>query len=174
MRLAKDEKGGDIIMDMTPMIDCVFQLIIFFMLITDMSQKELEELYLPKAVVAAADKPDPNELRPIVNILSNGEMYVKRELIYDPKHDDKYRKMKEYLGRMASQMDKEPIDPKNPSGPKAPKNPILIRADQSTPAKYVQKVMETCGMVGIQIWKVELAAGTELPKDAIVNLDEVK
>ena len=30
MRLAKDEKGGDIMMDMTPMIDCVFQLIIFF------------------------------------------------------------------------------------------------------------------------------------------------
>jgi biopolymer transport protein ExbD len=172
MRLAKDEKGGDIIMDMTPMIDCVFQLIIFFMIITDMSQKELEELYLPKALVAAADKPDPNEMRPIINILSDGSMFVKREVVYDPKKDDKYRKLTEYLGRMANQMAKEPIDPKNPSGPKAPKNPILIRADQATPAKYVQKVMETCGKAGIQIWKVELAAGTEIPKDAKVSMDE--
>ncbi|HTF89045.1 MAG TPA: biopolymer transporter ExbD [Planctomycetota bacterium] len=165
MQLAKDEKGGDILMDMTPMIDCVFQLIIFFMLITDMSQKELEDLYLPKVEVAAADKPKKGEIRPIVNILSDGSIWVKRECYFDPKADDKYKKLKEYLARMAKDMPKGPIFPDKPNGPKAPMNPLLIRADQATPAKYVQKVMEVCGTLGIQIWKVELAAGTDIPKD---------
>ena len=55
-------------------------------------------------------------------------------------------------------MPKEPIDEAKPNGPKAPANPLLIRADQSTPFKHIQKVMELCGREGIQIWKVQLAA----------------
>src|SRR5688500_5737995 len=165
MKLTRETGLGNIALDMTPMIDCVFQLIIFFMLITDMSQKELEELYLPKAEVAAADKPQPGVLRPIVNILSDGTVWVKRDLYFDPAKDDKYRKLKEYLARIAKDMPKEPLDKANPNGPKVPANPLLIRADQATPAKYIQKVMEVCGTVGIQIWKVELAAGTDIPKD---------
>src|SRR5688500_20394381 len=102
MKLTRETGLGNIALDMTPMIDCVFQLIIFFMLITDMSQKELEELYLPKAVVAAADKPDPKEVRPIVNILADGTMWVKREGYYDPKRHDQYARLKEYLARMAN------------------------------------------------------------------------
>ena len=35
---------------------------------------------------------------------------------------------------------------------------LLVRADQNTPFKYVQKVMSFCGLQGIQIWKVQLAA----------------
>ena len=151
MNLKKDSSEAPIEMDMTPMIDCVFQLIIFFMLINDMTQKELEELYLPQAVVAAADKPNPKDLRPIVNIPSSGEIWVKREKYYDPKQDDKYKKLKDYLARMAAAMPKEPLNPANPGGPKVPANALLIRADQATPAKYIQKVMEVCGTQGIQI-----------------------
>ena len=167
MKLEKENHNTPPELDMTPMIDVVFQLIIFFMLITDMSQKELEELYLPKAEVAAADKPDPREVRPIINIISDGTILVMREVYYDPKHDDKYKKLKEYLARAAKRMKMAPINPKDPSSPKVPDNPLLIRADQATPAKFVQKVMEVCGTAGIQIWKVELAAKTEtLASDA--------
>ena len=163
MQLAKEKNDAPPEMDMTPMIDVVFQLIIFFMLITDMSQKELEELYLPKAEVAVADKPDPNEQRPIVNILTDGQIVVKREVLFDPKNDDKYKKLAEFLARAAKAMPKGPIFEDQPNGPQAPKWPLLIRADQATPMKYVQKVMEVCGRQGIQIWKVELAAKTEMP-----------
>ena len=38
--------------NMTPMIDVVFQLIIFLMLANDMSRKEIEDLLLPDAVHA--------------------------------------------------------------------------------------------------------------------------
>ena len=43
-------------MDMTPMIDVVFLLIIFFVLVIDLSQRELEDLILPKATYAVLDE----------------------------------------------------------------------------------------------------------------------
>jgi biopolymer transport protein ExbD len=160
MKLTKTHTE-EIKMDMTPMIDCVFQLILFFMLITDMTQKELEELVLPPAKAAIEDKPIPGVVRPIVNIIADGRILVKRELLFDPENDDGYKALSEYLSDMAFKMPKEPFDKENPAGPKVPANPLLIRADQSTPFHYIQKVMEICGRKGIQIWKVELAATDE-------------
>ena len=43
-------------MDMTPMIDCVFLLMIFFVLVIDLSQKNLEDLILPRAVFQEPDE----------------------------------------------------------------------------------------------------------------------
>lgn len=158
MKMSKHDPMTDVEMDMTPMIDIVFQLIIFFMLITDMTQEELEQLYLPPAVTASPDEPDPNEVRPVINILSDGQILVKRELLYDPKNDDDYAGLKEFLSGMARRMPREPLNEAQPNGPTVPANPLLIRADQSTEFKHIQKVMEICGIEGIQIWKVQLAA----------------
>ena len=44
MNLAKHDADTDMEMDMTPMIDVVFLLIIFFMIITDMTQQDLGDL----------------------------------------------------------------------------------------------------------------------------------
>ena len=41
-----DEMKKDAKMDMTPMIDCVFLLMIFFVLVIDLSQQDLEALIL--------------------------------------------------------------------------------------------------------------------------------
>ncbi|MEO0662385.1 MAG: biopolymer transporter ExbD, partial [Planctomycetota bacterium] len=61
MNLAKHDAETDMDMDMTPMIDVVFLLIIFFMVITDLTQRDLEDLHLPLAEQATPDKPDPDE-----------------------------------------------------------------------------------------------------------------
>jgi biopolymer transport protein ExbD len=156
MKLSKTSNGDDIVMDMTPMIDVTFQLIIFFMLLMDMSQKDLETLVLPKAKEAVEDKPNPNDPRPVINILPSGQILVKREILYDPKNDDGYKKLKEYLLMRSRAMPKEPVEPG--SSIIAPSKPILVRADQSTPFKHIQKVMEICGLQDIKIWKIELAA----------------
>jgi biopolymer transport protein ExbD len=146
-------------MDMTPMIDVTFQLIIFFMLLMDMSTKELEVLKLPKSREAVEDKPDPKDPRPVVNILPDGKIVVKAEVMYDPAKDDGYKKLTEYLVGRARLMKDDWVDPNDHGKGKAPDRPILVRADQSTPFKYVQKVMEVCGKKDIRIWKIELAAG---------------
>ena len=55
-RIQEDAK-----MDMTPMIDCVFLLMIFFVLVIDLSQQELEDLILPKAEKTVPDdSPGPD------------------------------------------------------------------------------------------------------------------
>ncbi len=158
MKMSKHDPQTAIELDMTPMIDVVFQLIIFFMLITDMTQEELESLHLPTAVTASPDEPDPTEIRPVINILSTGAILVKRDVLYDPEADDEYAKLKEFLAGMAKRMPREPLYEDQPNGPKVPANPMLIRADRSTPFKHIQKVMEICGIQDIQIWKVQLAA----------------
>jgi len=164
MKLSKTDPKTDADVDMTPMIDIVFQLIIFFMLIMDMSEKELEVLILPVAKTASPDKPDPEEIRPVVNINPKGEIYVMGDKIYDPEHDDEYLRVREYLQSQARRMEKEPMNPDDPNSRKVPGNPLLVRADQSTEFKHVQKVMELCGLEGIQIWKVQLAAAEATPE----------
>jgi biopolymer transport protein ExbD len=164
MKLSKKHQGEDVTMDMTPMIDVVFQLIIFFVLITDMSQKELEDLVLPLALNAVEDKPNPEDRRAIVNVRQDGTIVVKREVIYDPEKDD-YAPLEKFLSQKASVMRQEEI-PDGPPGKKFPSDPVLIRADENTPFKMIQKIMELCGKQGIQIWKIELAASMPNPEEA--------
>jgi biopolymer transport protein ExbD len=161
MNLAKHDPETDMDMDMTPMIDVVFLLIIFFMVITDMTQQDLEELQLPVAQNAVADKPNPDEFRPIVNIKVDGSIWVKRRMYFDPENPDDYKELKGYLKDVADKMEKD-------AASKLPDEALLIRADMNTPFKYVQKVMEQCGYKGIQIWKVQLAAA-ESEKDSSVE-----
>ena len=60
------EADTEIEIDMTPMIDMTFLLIIFFIIVNDMSKKELEELKLPIAMEAGHD--EPPKTRPILNV----------------------------------------------------------------------------------------------------------
>ncbi len=162
MKLNKTNSDQNIEMDMTPMIDVVFQLIIFFILITDMTQSELEELRLPMARNAVQDKPDPKVVRPVLNILPDGTMINKRRELYDPEKDD----MTETERYLADQSRLMPQKYDESVKAKLPDNPLLIRADQNTEFKYIQKVMEICGKKGIQIWKLQLAASEDPAKVA--------
>ena len=68
----KERKGGpsyDLDINLTPMIDVVFNLIIFFMVITDMTPKDLEYLILPSAAKAAKDEGEDKD-RIIINIVN--------------------------------------------------------------------------------------------------------
>ncbi len=156
MNLNKHDPQTDMEMNMTSMIDVVFLLIIFFMIITDMTQQELEDLELPIAVKAVEDQPDPDVIRPIINIDYGGVIKVKRETYYDPEIDEADRtKLEGYLANQSRLMPKK-MDEKLKK--ELPDNPLLIRADQVTPFKHLQKIMEICSKEGIQIWKLEIAA----------------
>jgi biopolymer transport protein ExbD len=149
MNLNKHDPETNMDMDMTPMIDVVFLLIIFFMVITDLTQQDLEDLVLPVANNAKADKVDPKDFRPIVNIKTDGSILVKRQILFDPENDDDYKELRAFLADVAKRMKK---------ADNLPDEPLLIRADLNTPFKYVQKVMEQCGYKDVQIWKIQLAA----------------
>ena len=150
MNMNKHDAETEMEMNMTPMIDVVFLLIIFFMIITDLTQQDLEELQLPKAHAAVEDKPDPTIVRPIINIPQSGRMIYKRDVYYDPEVDGQNLvRLERFLVDQANRM---------PKKDKLPDNPLMIRADKGTEFKYIQRVMEVCGKEGIRIWKLELGA----------------
>lgn len=158
MKLSKADPQTDVAMDMTPMIDVVFLLIIFFMVITDLSQQDLEDLKLAYADKATPDKPDPKQWRPIINVKHTGEMIIKRNKYFDPEVNTgpkKYAELQAQLLKMSTLMKKAPIA--EGSSKMVPDEPLLIRADESTNFKFVQDIMAQCGDQTISIWKLQIA-----------------
>jgi len=156
MNINKHDAETEMEMNMTPMIDVTFLLIIFFMIITDLTQQDLEQLKLPEARAAVEDKPDPKVVRPILNIPQNGKIIYKKEDFYDPEVDgEDMTRLERFLSRQSKLMPwvKDPD-----LGVDLPDNPLMIRADMNTEFKYIQRIMEICGKKGIQIWKLELGA----------------
>lgn len=166
MNLAKHDAETEMDMDMTPMIDVVFLLIIFFMVITDLTQQELEDVQLPVSETASPDKPDPDEWRPILNINHRGEIIYKRETYLDPeihRGANKFRDLRPLLLQFAEKMKlKQQREGKDAT---IPNEPLLIRADMSTSFKYIQWAMEQSAQPDVMIWKLEMAVSTPEEKE---------
>ncbi len=159
MNINKHAADCEMEMDMTPMIDVVFLLIIFFMIITDLTQQDLEALQLPQARSSVKDTPDPKVVRPILNIPISGKMVYKGEALYTPELDgDDMKELERFLSTQAKLMPLK-LDPDLKI--KLPDNPLMIRADRNTEFKYIQRIMAICGKDGIKIWKLELAAAED-------------
>ncbi len=141
-------------MNMTPMIDVVFLLIIFFMIVTDLTQKEIEDLVLPKADMATKDE-NPPEKRMIINITRPGNYIVLRKDFGVV--DDCLEQIRNHLSYMVNFFDREDDG--------CSKQPILIRSDKHTEFKYIQKIMQICGEEGIKIYKIELACSVDKEKE---------
>lgn len=164
---AASKAQEEVKLDMTPMIDCVFLLIIFFVLVIDLSQQDLEDLILPKAEYAVPDDKPP-EVRPILNIMQDGRVLYKRNTIYDPatqgqNFTELERQLVHFRENLARDKTEEPIGP----GGKmvtVVNDPILIRADKWTEWHYVGKVMEQCAKPSVAFWKLELAM-SEIDKE---------
>jgi biopolymer transport protein ExbD len=146
--------ASDVELNMTPMIDVVFNLIIFFMIVTDMSQKELEQLTLPKSDMAVEDTGDETERRVIINIVKKNpktfdqdkevEIFIKK-VPYD------LDRLKELLFTHAEA--KRDLD--HPSQPS--EIFVLIRCDQDIRWREVQWVMQACADPAVRIYKLQFA-----------------
>ena len=153
-------------MDMTPMIDCVFLLMIFFVLVIDLSQQDLEDLILPKAEYMEPDDSPPS-VRPVANILQTGDLYYKGTKYYDAKvHGENYKEVERLLKEWRKDLKltlKPMFDDKavSKTNPAIPDDPVLIRADKWTEWHYVGKFMTFCSQPYAQFWKLELAMSEE-------------
>ena len=110
---------------MTPMIDMVFLLLVFFMCASHLSTVQNKELIVPTATKAIVPKERPNRF--IVNIDIDGQLYGGSEA-FD---------LASLKDRVAALKDEDP-------GIR-----IYLRADQKTPHKHVKKVMNAMGELGI-------------------------
>jgi biopolymer transport protein ExbD len=139
---------------MTPMIDVVFNLIIFFMIVTDMSQKELEELVLPKSTQAEEDNGDETERRVIINISKKN-----KETFNEDHEVDIKIKGKDYdLDRLKEELFVHADSNRDMEDPAQPSEIFcLIRCDKDVRWREVQWVMQACADPAVRIYKLQFA-----------------
>lgn len=121
------------VLNLTPMIDVVFQLLIFFMVATTFLDPEKEiGIELPEA--ASGEAPDPEEEELIINIFADGRIVLAgREIPPDTLLSEL---------KAAAQAD--------------PQQPVTIRGDRLVHHERVVMVMDACGQAGL----LNLAVGT--------------
>ena len=98
---------------MAPLIDITFQLIVFFMLVSDMSARQSEDLHLPNASMARVTAGPET----VVNVLADGRVKIGGRT-----HSD---------GALEALFESQ----------KGKDLPVLIRADRSAPFESIQKIM---------------------------------
>jgi biopolymer transport protein ExbD len=155
--------------NLIPMIDIMFLLLLFFMLSADMSQRQLEEVVLPQATQVKEDKKEGDgEVTTTINIHHTTEkgvncaVYANGGVCREASHwqwairgkDYNANTIKDQLQVEAQLHMETAMDVKAHKILSALR--VLIRADSGAPYGDVQKVIETCGTVGI--YKVEVAA----------------
>ena len=150
-------------MNMTPMIDIVFNLVQFFMLTLDLSHKELAVLDLPRANQGKEDK-DPStdknakpedKSRFIINIQADGSLYFKgntwKLADADPAQQDMaLEHLRVELRKLVATVGREPD-----TG--ASRAMVLLRGDRTAKWKYVQWIMQVCADPQIKIYKLHFA-----------------
>jgi len=80
MNLRPRQKRSDLIVDLTPMIDVVFLMLIFFMVSTSFTANNSIKLDLPQSKSQAASK---EEKQVVISIKADGQLYVQDERVKD-------------------------------------------------------------------------------------------
>lgn len=148
----------EIELNLTPMIDVVFNLIIFFMIITDLTQKDLEQLKLPVASQDQEDTNDEKETRVVVNIAKtpvNGSVENWR-----PGNDVTIKvKGQEYdLEGLRQLLFKYAETKRDMSHEMQPSEVyVLIRCDKDIRWREVQWVMQQAAHPDVRIYKIQFA-----------------
>ena len=119
-QLIEDE---DIQVDMSPMIDMVFLLLIFFVVASQIVDKKVQ-VEVPSAAYAVV--PEDETGRFLISVKANGELYVGQDVV----------SIDELKERLKPELEFDP------------KLRIQIRADQSVRYKVTEEIMEACADVG--------------------------
>ncbi len=139
---AKDATFEEVTMDMTPMIDVVFLLIIFFMVVNEITKMQIHAgIILPLASEARIDdRPPPGRL--VLNVDKDGDVYSANK-----KWDDAALVR---LLQIEASVSKDPVDGFS-------NRAILLRADARVKYSKIAQIMYKCQMQ--KIWK--LSFGTK-------------
>lgn len=154
--------------DLTPMIDIVFNLIIFFMIVSELSNLDVEQIELPFAdnaedpkLVISQDGDTDKVLQ--VNVMPEGLIKVSgRAYTMEPQLKDQYPNFSDdFLKIEVAGYPTEPNDA-NPGGEPLSKLRLNIRADKEVPFKFVQFVFDAC--MTHKVYKTSIAATEDEPK----------
>ena len=180
------EVQEEVVANLIPMIDIMFLLLLFFMLGSDMAQRQFEDVELAVAASADDDKKEDSDVLTVnVHHLPAGEVDCP-EFFTDKPEDQKPCRfdandptswskhwsitIRSERYPMKSENDKsrfkailqiEAEKDKDPTNPLLSNRRVQIRADRLAPFGFVREVMESCASVGI--YKLEVAARKPMP-----------
>lgn len=127
-------------LQMTPMIDCIFQLIIFFMLnIHFRTEEGLLKAFLPKASTAPSTE-DPNKDKVFIKIAEAQAgvlmLAVNGQPVAGTSESQKYAALEQKLKAVKAGFPKMP--------------PVIIDAGARMPYKYVISALNVCGKLELE------------------------
>lgn len=124
-------------MDMTPMIDVAFQLIIFFMTVSQMSQANLEQLQLPRQIGEEDEKPQPI----VVNVTENGDFRISGDTL----------PFEQVAGRLREEIGRADNDPNRVT--------VVVRADERGESRGVNSIVRMLNQ--LQITRMRIAVQSQ-------------
>ncbi len=134
MRVPSNLRSGTLGFNMTPMIDVVFQLIIFFLVSSHLAKQEVQmQLPLPTAQ-SGQNNIEEDVPRLTVNVLVDGTLLLSGRHILPAELDTRLRDRLKDAG---------------------PGLQVRIRGDRHTPYQFVEPILLSCARVGI--WDVAFA-----------------
>ncbi len=137
-------------LNMTPMIDIVFLLIIFFMCVTELSKLDsIAAVQLPVADQAYVDQDSPDKI--VINIEKTKN---NKAIIYFMNKPVTWEGLERLLHIAAARKPEGP--PLGPNQPPPSSQKIMIRADRELRYRIVQDVLMSCAKQGL--YKVSLVA----------------
>ncbi len=137
--MAKKPNNEDASLDMTPMIDVVFQLIIFFVVTLKMSDDKDTTIKLEDGkhgIVLTQEELPPSQLT--IDVARTGRVSLSNITLTDQMLAAKIRERKAKYG---------------------PDFPCMIRADKNAQHRHVARVMNICAAQGV--WKLSFVAIAE-------------
>ena len=148
---------GAVSFNMTPMIDIVFQLIIFFMVVSQFYQLSVKNVDLPPAVRADQKKKELQEFtQVVVNVVPiKGqpitEVYVDSELVVTVNYNPTDNKLPNWQALIDKLVDKRKSAEENK---RKPVN-VILRADEKVPYETIGSIMIATAKAGIRYWWVQ-------------------
>jgi len=123
---------------MTPMIDCVFLLNLFFMTVTELTrQDDIEAIKLPDIRYAKPDEnPEPERL--VINVLKEGKFIVSGNIC----DDDEIKRLLLREARLT----------RNQEG--ISERTVLVKADERVPFKHIKHLIMLCVQRNIKIYRI--------------------
>jgi biopolymer transport protein ExbD len=158
--------------NLVPMVDIMFLMLLFFMLGADMGQRELEAVELPVAVTVTKDCGDaPKEGRTTINVYhatrgcpdfaGGGVCRNEGHWQVGVRGSDFDVRNEKDLGRLRALLISDgDLGRARPGG--LSERAAMIRGDKSAPYGVVQRVMMTCAEA--KIYKIESGAAAPAPR----------
>lgn len=134
MNFTRKRRERSDLIDLTPMIDVVMQLIIFFMYTNQFAQVVRTQLDLPKEPGEKRDDPEPASI--VIDMTANGSLLVEGEPVTRA----------DLLLRVSTEVRAGEASGKPPT--------VLLRADRSAASKHLNELATELVKLGVRDWRL--------------------